>query len=132
MPPGLHVLVASDDYETREYLQDVLHNLGHDVGSVGTAPLLLDLCRTLEPGVVFAETRMGRPDASETAVQVNREKALPFILVGDDHEGERLVRKGADCLVAYIAKPLNQAKVEEALFLAERWLRRLKDARERA
>jgi AmiR/NasT family two-component response regulator len=132
MLPKLHILVASDDYETREYLQNVLHNLGHDVGSVGTVPLLLNLCRTLEPDVVFAETRVGTPDASEAAVQVNREKALPFILIGDDDEGERLVRKGADCVVAYIAKPLNQAKVEEALLLAERWLRRLKDAREQA
>ncbi len=121
----LHVVVASIDSQTREYLQDHLHTQGHDVGSVGTAPLLLDLCRALEPEVVIADTRIGEPDAGETAVQVNRELAVPFILVGDDGERERLVRKGANCLVAYLARPLNQAKVEEALLQAVGWLHRL-------
>jgi DNA-binding response OmpR family regulator len=132
MKPRLHILIADLDYETRDYLQDLLHQRGHDVGSVGTASLLPKLCQDLEPDVVIAGTGMGSPDVSEAAVQINRERPVPFILVGDGDERNRLVRRDAACVVDYLAKPLKAAEIEEALLLAVRWLQGPNSERTRA
>src|SRR5262249_12292009 len=74
MTNRLRVAVADDEREMREYLQEVLPRLGHQVVAVGeTGRQLVEQCRVTKPDLVISDVKMPDLDGIEVAVTLNRE-----------------------------------------------------------
>jgi CheY-like chemotaxis protein len=58
MSKHLRIAVAEDERDTREYLQDLLQRLGHQVVTAGSGRQLVEQCRTLEPDVIITDIKM--------------------------------------------------------------------------
>ena len=118
MTRPLRILVAEDERDTREYLQQLLARLGHEVAGVATGRQLAEQCRAQHPDLVITDIRMPDMDGIEASEEVNRERQVPVILVSAHHDPELIVRAGADHIMAYLIKPVKQADLETALYLA--------------
>jgi response regulator NasT len=120
MSASLHVAVAEDERDTREYLQEVLTRLGHQVVVAQNGRQLVDQCRLLKPDLVITDIKMPDLDGIDAALQIGGEKETPVILVSGYHDKELLERAGADHIMAYLIKPVSQADIEAAIALAMR------------
>jgi response regulator NasT len=119
--PGrtLRLAIADDERDTREFFQEVLARMGHEVVVVAeTGRQLAEGCRAQRPDLVITDIRMPDMDGIEASEEVNRERQLPVILVSAHHDAELIVRAGADHIMAYLVKPVKQADLETALYLA--------------
>jgi response regulator NasT len=116
----LRIAVAEDERDTREYLQEILQRLGHQVVAAGNGRQLAEQCRLLHPDLIITDIKMPDLDGIEAAVQVNANKPVPVILVSGYHDAGLLERAGADHIMAYLIKPVSQADVEAAIVLAMR------------
>jgi response regulator NasT len=118
MSRSLRVAVADDERDTREYLQELLTRLGHQVVAADTGKQLLEQCRLLGPDLIITDIKMPDMDGIEAATAVSREKEIPVILVSGHLNAELLRRAEADHVMSYLIKPVSQADVEAAVALA--------------
>jgi response regulator NasT len=118
MVQPLRIAVAEDERDTREYLQELLGRLGHQVVAVGTGRELVELCRTTAPDLVLTDIKMPDLDGIAAAEAISREKKIPVILVSGHLDVELLRRAKAGHIMAYLIKPANQADLEAAIALA--------------
>jgi response regulator NasT len=118
MMKPLRVAVAEDERDTREYLQEMLTRLGHQVVVAANGRQLAEQCRILKPDLVLTDIKMPDMDGIDAANAINGEKETPVILVSAHHDAELLERAGADHIMGYLIKPVNQADVEAAISLA--------------
>jgi two-component system, response regulator PdtaR len=120
MTRALNVIVADDERDTREYLQELLSRSGHHVVAAQDGRELVELCRKTPPDLVIADVRMPELDGIAAAEAVNREHAVPFVLVTAHHDAQTLARAAVDPVMAYLVKPVKPADVESAVALALR------------
>jgi response regulator NasT len=120
MTNSLKIAVAEDERDTREYLQEILQRLGHQVVAAANGRQLAEQCRLLQPDLVLTDIKMPDLDGIDAAVQINTGREVPVILVSGYHDAELLERAGADHIMAYLIKPVSQADVEAAIALAMR------------
>jgi response regulator NasT len=118
MNRSLRVLVADDELDTREFLQEMLTRMGHQVAVAQTGRQLLDLARVSEPELVVADIKMPDMDGIEAAETLNRERKVPFILVSGHHDPDLLRRATAQPVMAYLIKPITQSDLEAAIPVA--------------
>jgi AmiR/NasT family two-component response regulator len=115
----LRIAVADDARDSRQFLQEVLPHLGHEVVAVAAGGReLIDRCRTTNPDLVVTDIKMPDVDGIEVAGIVNREREVPFILVSADHDAELLARAGADYVMAYLTKPVKPTDLAAAIVVA--------------
>jgi two-component system, response regulator PdtaR len=126
MTPALKIAVAEDEADTREFLQELLARLGHQVVAARNGRQLADLSRLVDPDLIITDIRMAELDGLEAATEVNRRRPTPVIVVSAHHSPELLARAGADHVMAYLVKPVKQADLEAAIPLA---LKRFDDLR---
>jgi AmiR/NasT family two-component response regulator len=124
MGPRLRILIAHDDYGTRELLQDLLGGQGHDVGSVAGLSLLPALCRDLGPDVVFAPAQKAAPDIAALAACINQQPCTAFVLIADSAVIPGPVPHAVDGIICCLCRPLQEADVAQALQHAVLWLER--------
>ena len=121
MTQSLRIAIADDERDMREYLQEALPRLGHQVvATAGSGRQLADLVRTTKPDLVITDIRMPDMDGIESSVEVNREKQIPVILVSAHHDPELIQRAEADHIMGYLVKPIKQADLGPAIALAVR------------
>ena len=133
MKNGLRIAVADDERDMRDYFQRILPLAGHHVISVAeTGRQLVEQCRTAKPDLVITDIKMPDMDGIEAAETINREHEVPFILVSAYHGPELIERANADCILAYLVKPIKQADVEPAIGLAMRRFEQFKSLRKEA
>jgi response regulator NasT len=120
MTRPLRIAVAEDERDTREYLQEILQRLGHQVAAAANGRQLVEQCRALQPDLLITDIKMPDLDGIDAAVQVSADRPVPAILVSGHHDAELLERAGADHIMAYLIKPVSQADVEAAIALAMR------------
>src|SRR5262249_42024029 len=118
MSRSLRVVVADDERDTREYLQELLTRLGHQVTTAQDGKQLIELCRLGKPDLVVTDIKMPDMDGIDAAIAVNREKETPVVLVSAYHDAELLTRAGVDHIMAYLIKPIKPADVEAAISMA--------------
>jgi AmiR/NasT family two-component response regulator len=118
MTRTLRIAVAEDERDTREYLQEMLTRLGHQVVTAANGKQLAEQCRILKPDLVVTDIKMPDIDGITAAEQINTEKETPVILVSAHHDAELLERAAADHIMGYLIKPVSQADVEAAISLA--------------
>jgi response regulator NasT len=114
----LRVVVADDERDTREYLQEMLTRLGHQAVAVGDGRQLVELCRSAPPDLILTDVRMPGGDGIDAAEAATRERPAPVILVTGHHGPDVLARVGTDHVMAYLVKPVSQADVEAAVAVA--------------
>jgi response regulator NasT len=130
---SLRIAVADDEPDTLDFLNDVLPRLGHEViVSAATGRQLVEECRAKNPELVITDIKMPDVDGIEAAVQLNRDRQVPVILVSAHHDADLIVRAGTDFIMAYLIKPVKPADLETAIALAvmrfEQFQRLIKEA----
>ncbi|MFL5333763.1 MAG: response regulator, partial [Geminicoccaceae bacterium] len=58
MDRRLRIVVADDERDTREYLQEYLSYLGHDVRAVEDGRQLVEVCREFAPDLIVTDYAM--------------------------------------------------------------------------
>jgi response regulator NasT len=115
----LRVVVADDEADVREYLQEALRRLGHEVVAVAsTGRQLVDMVSTTKPDLIITDIKMPDMDGIETSVAVNRDRPIPVVLVSAHHDAETLTRLGADHIMGYLIKPVSEPDLKTAITLA--------------
>ncbi|WP_166831777.1 ANTAR domain-containing response regulator [Thalassoroseus pseudoceratinae] len=121
MTDPLKIVVADDEPEMREYLQETISLLGHEViGAAATGRELLICCRDSPPDLVITDIKMPDMDGIQAANELRNIRPLPVILVSAYHEPELIERALNDHVLAFLVKPIKQADLETAIALAVR------------
>jgi two-component system, response regulator PdtaR len=119
MSRALKIVVADDELDMRDYFQQILPLLGHQVlGVARTGRELVDLCAATHPDLVITDIKMPDMDGIDAAAQIYRQAPIPVILVSAYHDPEFIRRAEADHIMAYLVKPIKQADLEPAIGLA--------------
>jgi response regulator NasT len=119
MTRSLKIAVADDELDMRDYFQQILPLMGHQVVAVAqTGRELVELCTTMHPDLVITDIKMPDMDGIDAATQIYRKAPVPVILVSAYHDPEFIHRAGADHIMAYLVKPIKQADLEPAIGLA--------------
>ena len=121
MNRSLKIAVADDELDMRDYFQQILPLLGHQVVAVArTGRELVDLCRDSHPDLVITDIKMPDMDGIDAAARIYRNGPIPVILVSAYHDPEFIRRAEADHILAYLVKPIKQADLEPAIAIAMR------------
>jgi response regulator NasT len=99
-------------------LQEALTRLGHQVVATETGRQLVEICRASEPDLVVTAIRLPELDGIQAAAEVNRERAVPFILVSAYHDPQTVSRAAAEPVMAYLVKPVTEADLAAAIPVA--------------
>jgi AmiR/NasT family two-component response regulator len=119
MTRALKIVVADDELDMRDYFQQILPLLGHQVlGVARTGRELVDLCIATHPDLVITDIKMPDMDGIDAAARIYRHNAIPVILVSAYHDPEFVRRAEADHIMAYLVKPIKQADLEPAIGIA--------------
>jgi two-component system, response regulator PdtaR len=119
MSRALKIVVADDELDMRDYFQQILPLLGHQVmGVARTGRELVDLCVAAHPDLVITDIKMPDMDGIDAAAQIYHQAPIPVILVSAYHDPEFIRRAEADHIMAYLVKPIKQADLEPAIGIA--------------
>src|SRR5260370_32444608 len=107
MPPAsantLRIAVADDERDMRQFFEEVLTHLGHQVVvNAETGRQLIDRCHTTAPDLIITDIRMPDMDGLEAAAAVNQERPVPVVAVSAHSEKELLDRACAGPVMAYL------------------------------
>ena len=87
MSKALKIVVADDELDMRDYFQQILPLLGHEVvGVARTGRELVDLCAAIHPDLVVTDIKMPDMDGIDAAAQIYRQAPIPVILVSAYHD----------------------------------------------
>jgi len=121
MTQSLRIVVADDEPEMRDYFQETLALLGHEVvASAENGRQLIDQCAVIEPDLVITDIKMPEVDGLQAATEIRKARPVPVILVSAYHDHELIERALTDHVLAYLVKPIKQADLETAIALAMR------------
>jgi len=121
MTRSLKIAIADDELDMRDYFQQILPLLGHQVvGVAKDGRELVDLCAATRPDLVITDIKMPDMDGIDAAARIYRNAAIPVILVSAYHDPEFIERAEADHIMAYLVKPIKQADLEPAISIAMR------------
>ncbi|MFI5455977.1 MAG: ANTAR domain-containing response regulator [Isosphaerales bacterium] len=119
MTRSLKIAVADDELDMRDYFQQILPLLGHQVvGAAKDGRELVELCAATRPDLVITDIKMPDMDGIDAATQIYRNAPIPVILVSAHHDPEFIRRAEADHIMAYLIKPIKQADLEPAIGIA--------------
>ncbi len=107
-------IAVADDRDTREYLQEFLTYLGHDVVAAEDGRRLVEACRMLRPDLIVTDFAMPGLDGLAAAAEANRERPVPVILMSGRHGAEAAALAAAH-VVRFLAKPVKPADLEAAV-----------------
>jgi two-component system, response regulator PdtaR len=121
MTRALKIAIADDERDMRDYFQQFLPLLGHEVIAVAqTGKELVELCVATRPDLVITDIKMPDMDGIDAAIQIYRNAPVPVILVSAYNDPEFIRRAEADHILAYLVKPIKQADLEPAIAIAMR------------
>jgi response regulator NasT len=121
MSRSLKIAVADDELDMRDYFQQILPVLGHQVIAVARDGYeLVELCAATHPDLVITDIKMPDMDGIDAAVRIYKNGPIPVILVSAYHDPEFIRRAEADHIMAYLVKPIKQSDLEPAIGIAMR------------
>jgi len=121
MSRALRIVVADDEALIRQYFQEILPDLGHEVVAAATnGRELVAHCRQHAPDLVISDIKMPEMDGIEAAREISRERDVPIILVSAFHDPELIERAKSSHVMAYLVKPIERADIETAIAIARR------------
>jgi response regulator NasT len=121
MNQALRVAIADDELDMREYFQDVLTRIGHEVVcAVENGRQLVEKCRALKPDLVITDIKMPDMDGLDAASELYRDGPFPVILVSAYQDADFIERAGQNHILAYLIKPIQQEDLIPAIAIARR------------
>jgi response regulator NasT len=128
MTMALRIAIAEDEPDVREYLQEVLPRLGHQVvAAAENGRQLVEQCRKVHPDLVITDIKMPGLDGVEASLAINRERQTPVILISAYHDVDVQSRGEADPIMAYLIKPVREPDLVAAVSLAMTRFKHLAD-----
>jgi response regulator NasT len=115
----LRIAVADDERDIREYLQEVLPRLGHQVVvAAADGRQLVEAARLARPDLVITDIKMPGLDGIEAALALNQAGPVPVVLLSA-HDDEELVRRAStEGVLAYLVKPISEADLKTTIPVA--------------
>ena len=127
---NLRIVVADDERDMRQFLQEMLTHLGHTVvGAAETGRQLVELCGTNAPDLIVTDIKMPDLDGLEAAAEANRVRPVPVVVISGHHETALLERAGVDYVMTYLVKPVKPTDLQAAVTLAASRFANLQQAR---
>jgi response regulator NasT len=127
---GLRIVVADDERDVQQFLNEMLTHLGHTViGVAENGRQLVEMCRTGAPDLVVTDIRMPGLDGLEAAAEANRDRPVPVVIISGHHEGPLLERASVDYVMTYLVKPVKPTDLQAAVTLAASRFANLQQAR---
>lgn len=128
MSASLRIVVADDEPDIQKYFNVSLRRLGHDVvGVAQNGRDLVEQCRALQPDLVVSDIKMPEMDGVEAAMQIYRERPIPFVLVSAYHNPDLLRVAAADRFLGYLVKPIKFTDLGPAIAHAIERFERFKE-----
>jgi CheY-like chemotaxis protein len=115
MSRPLKIVVADDERDTREYLREYGCHLGHDVRAAADGRQLVEICRAFKPDLIVTDYAMPGLDGLAAAAEVNRDRAVPVILISGRDDAESLAKADGSPVVTFLAKPVREAELRAAI-----------------
>jgi response regulator NasT len=127
---SLRILFADDEAEVREYFQELLDRLGHQVTLVPNGRRLLESARAAPPDLIITDIMMPDVDGIQAAQEVNRDRDVPVILVSAYHDNALIDRLSNEPVMAYLIKPVKEEQVQTAIAVAMRRFEQFRSLRQ--
>jgi len=133
MNRSLRIAVADDEADLRDYFQETLTLLGHQVVCVAkTGRELVSLARSAQIDLIITDIKMPDLDGIDAATEICREQPIPIILVSAYHDSELLARADDSHFLAYLVKPIKQSDLETAIAIVMRRFDQFQTVRQEA
>ena len=113
MSARLKIAVADDELDTREYLQEYLTYLGHEVRAAEDGRQLVELCREFAPDLIITDYAMPGLDGLAAAAEINRARPVPVVLISGRHDAQSLAT--VEGVVTFLAKPVKEKDLRAAV-----------------
>lgn len=114
MSARLKIAVADDERDTREYLEEYLTHLGHEVRAAADGPRLVELCRAFAPDLVITDYAMPGLDGLAAAAEINRGRPVPVVPISGRHDAQSLAAVEG-VVVTFLAKPVKEKDLRAAV-----------------
>ncbi len=111
----LKIAVADDERDTREYFQEYLSHLGHDVRTAADGRQLVEICRAFAPDLIVADYAMPGLDRLAAAAEVNRDRPVPVLLISGRHDVELPPQRDGGLVVRLLSKPVKEKELRAAI-----------------
>jgi CheY-like chemotaxis protein len=111
----LRIVVADDEFDTREYFELLLSRLGHDVRAAADGRQAVEASRAFAPDLLVLDYAMPGLDGLAAAAEVNRGRPVPVILFSGRHDVESPARAAGSPVIKFLAKPVNEAELTAAV-----------------
>jgi CheY-like chemotaxis protein len=111
----LKIVVADDERDTREYLGELLGRLGHDVRTAEDGRQVVEAGRDYRPDLVITDYAMPELDGWAVALEVNRDRHVPVILITARYDVDSRVWAEGSPVLRVLAKPVSEAELLAAL-----------------
>jgi two-component system, response regulator PdtaR len=121
MTLSVRIAVADDEPRMRQFYQEALPLLGHQVVcAAATGRELVQGCQTHHPELVITDIKMPDMDGIDAALQISRNEPVPVILVSAYDDPQLVTRAGENHIQAYLVKPIKQQDLQPAIMIAMR------------
>lgn len=133
MKRSLRIAIADDEDLIRQYMQEILPDLGHEVVCAAkNGRELVEQCLAARPDLVISDIKMPEMDGIEAAQRISAEQPIPFILVSAYHDPDLIARAEKSHILAYLVKPIEKADLETAIAIARSRFEQLKSLQDEA
>lgn len=121
MSRALRIAIADDELDMREFLDEALRRLGHDVVALAeTGRQLVDFCRTSHPDLVVTDIRMPDMDGLDAARAIYEQEPVPIIVITAHHDPELVQLAEERHVLAFLVKPIKDADLAPAIAIVLR------------
>lgn len=115
MSHALKIIVADDELDTREYLEEFVAHLGHDVRAVADGGQLAAVCLAFRPDIILTDYAMPIMNGLAAVTEVNRNRYVPVILISGRDEAAALPLAPESPVVKFLAKPVRNEQLKAAI-----------------
>jgi len=116
---SLRIAVADDEPRMREFYQEILPLLGHEVVcAAASGKELIAGCLETRPNLIITDIRMPDMNGIDAAREICQQEPVPIILVSAHDDPELLSRAGENHVLAYLVKPIKQKDLQPAIHIA--------------
>lgn len=125
----LTIAVADDEPRVREYFQEILTALGHEVVVAADGADLVQSCRSIRPDLIISDLIMPKMDGVEAVDEIRREYPIPVIIVSAYYDTSILNRIVEHDIFVYLVKPIEQSDLISSIAVAVRLFDRIRTIR---
>src|SRR5262245_51311697 len=133
MKTSLRIAVADDEPRMREFYQEMLPLLGHEVvAAAANGAELIARCQETRPDLVITDIRMPELGGIDAAREIWQREPVAIILVSAHDDPELLERAAENHVLGYLVKPIKRQDLQPAILIAARRFEEFQSLRKEA